>query len=67
MEMDLETWARRDSDTLSEEVKVQLRSSITNPFKSGHRPVEEALMHAKNMCRFEDLTGFKQDRAAVIA
>jgi hypothetical protein len=56
-----------DSDTLSGEVKGQLRRSITNPFKSGHHPVEEALMHAENMCRFEDLIGFQQDRAAVVA
>jgi hypothetical protein len=55
-------WAREWKDYIREGIDL-----ITNPFKSGEYPVEKAQMHAKKTSDCEDLAGFKQDRAAIIA
>jgi hypothetical protein len=68
IEMDLRMGERPPYNHIwAREWKHYIRYNIRNPFKSGEHPVEEALMRAKKTSSLEDLAGFKQDRAAVVA
>jgi hypothetical protein len=62
-----ETWAPHNTNIVSQGVQGLLPCGILNPFHRGRPPVEKAFMHAKQISVFEDLIGFKQDRAEVIA